>query len=419
MDRNIVYPGSIPLDTDLLTVNRNAMVAIGALAQATLGVQPIVDGLTIGPAAPAALTVVCGPGSITQFTTVDQNAFGSLPADAADGLLKMGVNLAATNFNLVAPTTSGQAIAYMIEAAFLESDTGPIVLPYYNAANPAQPFLGPGNTGVAQSTQRVQRVQFQVKASPPAVVGNQLTPTVDAGWSGLAVVTVTYGQTQITSSNIVQLAGSPTLQFKLPALRPGFSQIQAYTASTSFSVPIGVSRIKVTVIGGGGAGGTHANIPGGGGGSGGCGVRILSGLTPGAFIPITVGAAGVALIGGAIGQGGSGGTSSFGAFISATGGQGGGGGSAAPSAAGGGPGNAVGADVNYGGSCGTDSIIPAARGGDGGGPGAGRGSTGAVQGILGQGYGGGGGGGGASNTAGTGTGFPGGNGASGLVIVEI
>ena len=39
MDRNIVYPGSIPLDTDLLTVNRNAMIGIGFLAQAVLGTQ--------------------------------------------------------------------------------------------------------------------------------------------------------------------------------------------------------------------------------------------------------------------------------------------------------------------------------------------------------------------------------------------
>ncbi len=28
MDRNIVYPGAIPLDTDLLSVNRNAMIAL-------------------------------------------------------------------------------------------------------------------------------------------------------------------------------------------------------------------------------------------------------------------------------------------------------------------------------------------------------------------------------------------------------
>ena len=419
MDRSIVYPGSIPLDTDILFTNRNAMIAIGALAQATLGSTTVVDGLAIGPAVPAGLFVVCSPGSITQLATVDQNAYGSLPADTADSLLKMGVNLASTSFGLTPPATSGQAINYLVEAAFQESDTDPVVLPYYNAANPAQPFLGAANSGIAQATQRIQRVQFQIKAGPPANLGSQTTPGVDAGWSGLAVVTVGYGQTQITASNIAQLPTSPALQYKLSGLRPGFSQIQAFTAAGSFTVPVGVSRARVTVIGGGGAGGTHTNIPGGGGGAGGTGLHIVSGLTPGAVVPITIGAGGVAPTGGATGPGGPGGTSSFGAYVSATGGQGGGGGSVMTTAAGGTGGSAVGGDVNLGGSCGTDSIIPAARGGDGGGPGGGRGTTGSGQGIAGQGYGGGGGGGGASNTSGTGTGSPGGNGASGLVIVEF
>lgn len=190
MDRNIVYPGSIPLDTDLLATNRNAMIAVGALAQATLGTVPIIDGMLISPCVPASMSVVCSPGVITQFTNVDQNAYGSLAADTADGLVKMGINLAAVTFGIVAPITSGQAMNYLIEASFLESDVNPVVLPYYNAANPAAPYLGPNNTGVAQATQRIQRVQFQVKAGAPATVGSQATPSVDAGWSGLAVVTV-------------------------------------------------------------------------------------------------------------------------------------------------------------------------------------------------------------------------------------
>jgi hypothetical protein len=417
MDRSIVYPGSIPLDTDLLNTNRNTMIALGALAQATLGTSTVTDGLAVAPTAPASLTITCGPGSITQLVTVDQNAYGSLAADTTDALLKMGVNLTSTSFTLAAPTTTGQSIAYLLEAAFQESDTNPAVLPYYNAASPASPYLGPSNTGVAQATERIQRVQFQIKASAPAVTGTQVTPTVDSGWSGLAVITVAYGQTQITATNITQLAGSPALQYKLPALRPGFSQIQAFTNSGTFTVPIGVTRLRVTVIGGGGAGGTHPNIPSGGGGAGGVGVHILSGLTPGSSIAVTVGTGGAAITSGT-GNGGNGGTSSFGTYVSATGGTGGGGNPALTTAAGGTGGTAVGGDINSGGSCGTDSIIPAARGGDGGGPGGGRGTTGSVQGLAAQGYGGGGGGGGASNTSGTGAGSPGGNGAAGIVIVE-
>src|SRR5487761_2037361 len=109
MDRNLVYPGSIPLDTDLLSLNRNAMVAIGYLTQAVLGGSPIVDGLACTPTTPASMTVTIGPGSISQISVVDTLAFGSLPADAGD-LVKMGVNLSSTSFTLTAPSTSGQSV---------------------------------------------------------------------------------------------------------------------------------------------------------------------------------------------------------------------------------------------------------------------------------------------------------------------
>jgi hypothetical protein len=134
MDRNIVYPGSIPLDTDLLNTNRNAMVALGALISATLGQSTVVDGLAVTPTTPATLSIAVGPGSLTQLTNVDQNAYGSLAADTADPLVKMGVNLGTTTFTLAAPTTSGQSVTYLIEAAFQEADIDPVVLPYYNAA---------------------------------------------------------------------------------------------------------------------------------------------------------------------------------------------------------------------------------------------------------------------------------------------
>src|ERR1039458_6034051 len=155
MDRNIVYPGAIPLDTDLLSVNRNAMVAFGALIRATLGNSAVVDGLAVAPTAPASLLVQINPGSITQLTTVDQNAYGSLPADATDPLMKMGINISPTLLALTAPNASGKSINYLIEAAFQEGDINPVVMPYYNAANPASPYLGPNNSGTAQSTARV------------------------------------------------------------------------------------------------------------------------------------------------------------------------------------------------------------------------------------------------------------------------
>src|ERR1700761_6319829 len=98
MDRNIVYPGSIPLDTDLLSVNRNTMIGLGFLAQAILGTNTVVDGLSCQPTSPASMNVVVGAGSITQIGPIDVLAYGSIPADAGDQVLKMGINSVATTF---------------------------------------------------------------------------------------------------------------------------------------------------------------------------------------------------------------------------------------------------------------------------------------------------------------------------------
>jgi hypothetical protein len=227
---------------------------------------------------------------------------------------------------------------------------------------------------------------------------------------------VNYGQSAVTAANISVAPGAPFLTYKLPALRPGFSAMQVFTASGNFTVPNGVTAGRVTVIGGGGAGGYHSTMPSGGGGAGGQAIGIVNGLTPGAAIAVTVGAGGAVLAN--PGNGTNGGASSFGGYMAANGGFGGNGGTVSNfSNAGGAGGTASGGQVNITGSVGTDAIVVACRGGDGGGPGNGRGASGPALGIPAPGYGGGGGGGGTSTGASP-SGYAGGAGASGLVIVE-
>lgn len=416
MDRPLVYPGSIPLDTDLLSTNRNVMIALGYLAQAVLGTAPVIDGLACTPTAPASLSVNVGPGSITQFAAVDALAYGSLAADTADPLVKMGINLAGTTFTLSAPTVSGTAINYLLQATLQESDAVPIVLPYYNSSNPAQPYSGPNNAGTAQNTSRLQRVQLQLKPGAAAASGSQVTPPVDSGWSGLCVVTVSYGQTAITALNITPLAAAPLIPFKLPALRPGFgSSVQSFSASGSFTVPPQVTSVEVEVWGGGS--GSFASIgttPSGGGSGGGYARKRVASLTPGQVIPIVVGAGGAAgTTAGA--PAGAGGTSSFGTYVSATGG------SLNPSASVPAPQNGatpagvgVGGDVNFAGSAG-QSGISNVGGLGGGGPMSGMQNSGTagVAGVF---------PGGGASGAGTGSSqnapFNGAAGAGGLVVVR-
>jgi Glycine-rich domain len=416
MDRNIVYPGSIPQDTDLLSINRSVMVALGYLGQAVLGGQIIADGLSCAPTSPASMSVTVGPGSITQMTVVDALAYGSLPADATDPLLKMGINVSPTTFSLVSPTASGQAVSYLIEAALQESDSDPIVLPYYNSANPSQPYSGPNNAGTTQNTVRTQRVALQLKSGAPANGGAQTPPPVDSGWVGLYVITVAYAQTAITAANIATLPTAPFLMWKLPNLVPGFgSGVQVLTTSGSFVVPSGISQLEVEVWGAGsGSFASTSTIASGGGSGGGYARKRITGLTPGQVIPVTIGAGGSG--GTTAGVAASaGGSSSFGPYVSATGGNLNATTSTASPQNGATPGGlGVGGDLNLMGSSGQSAFMSAAGVG-GAAPLGGMQSSGSV-GVSGI-FPGGGAGGAGTGTNGT-TPYDGGSGANGLVVAR-
>jgi hypothetical protein len=425
MDRLIIQPGAVPLDTDLLNAQRWAMIQTGYLAQAMLGTGTIVDGLALNPTAPASLTVTVGPGAIYQLATIDANDFGSLSADNASPLVKVGINaVGSTSFTLTAPSSSGQSINYLIEASLQESDSVPLVLPYFNPSNPAQPYSGPNNTGATVNTQRVQRVQLQLKAGAAANTGSQTTPSVDNGWVGLYVITVNFGQSQITSGNLTgaKLATAPFIPAKLgPGMLPGFSNSGSFgpsgtlgsTGTTNWTVPSGVIKVRVRCWGGGGGGAGSTSGQGGGGGGGGAYAEGIYSVTPGAVIAVTAAAGG--LNGGPGAAGSSGGTSSFGTYCSATGGSGG---AASGSYAGGSGGTAAGGTaLNLNGAHGSGGITGTTTGlgGTGGGApmgGSGDGSSSGTPGLQ-PGSPGGGGAGAGGGSANSGSG-----GAAGIVIVE-
>ncbi len=362
------------------------------------------------------MNVEVGPGSITQIGPVDLLAYGSIAADAADQIVKMGINITPTTFSLTPPSGVGQSINYLVEASFQEVDGTPIVLPYYNASNPAQSYSGPGNSGAAQNTVRTQSVQLQLKPGVPGNTGSQTTPVVDSGWVALYQITVSYGQTQVTAGNIGIIPTAPFLTWKLPVLRPGFgSGVQTFVASGQFTVPAGVTQVEVEIWGAGS--GSYASVPltaSGGGSGGGYAKKLVTGLTPGQTIPLTVGAGGLAGTTGGVAAG-PGGTSTFGLFVSATGG------SLNPQATTSSPGNGatppgvgVGGDVNLTGSAGQAAM--SGQGGMGGAPPIGGAQNSGTNGNHGSTP-----GGGASGAGSGPTGnsvFNGGAGGDGLVVVR-
>jgi hypothetical protein len=137
------------------------------------------------------------------------------------------------------------------------------------------------------------------------------------------------------------------------------STIYATAGSFTFTVPTGTTAVKVTCVGGGGGGGGgRDNTAGGGGGGGGYAIKWVSGLTPGGTVAVTVGASGSG-VSSFSSQAGSGGTTSFGAYCTATGGYGGYGGPAGTNHGGGGPGSGTTGDIK------SPSTAPNSSGGGG------------------------------------------------------
>lgn len=110
----------------------------------------------------------------------------------------------------------------------------------------------------------------------------------------------------------------------LNAIAGRLINVQMFTATGTYTPTAGTKSVVVEVVGGGGAsGGTAATSSStvAAGGSGGGGGYAKSRLTSGfAGVTVTVGSGGAPVAGG---QGTSGGTSSFGSLLSATGGVGG------------------------------------------------------------------------------------------------
>lgn len=211
MDRQIVWSGAIPLETDLLNTNKYAMIGLAKLAAAIMGSSTYVRGLDCVPTSPASMVVNVGAGEIYSLDNIDNTAYSSLAADTTHSILKQGILLDAASFTLTAPGTSGYSVNYLIQATYSDTDNGATVLPYYNADNPTSAWSGPNNSGTSQSTVRKGVCTVSMKAGVAATTGTQTTPSPDTGYTGLYVITVAQGATTVTAANISKYANAPFL----------------------------------------------------------------------------------------------------------------------------------------------------------------------------------------------------------------
>lgn len=218
MNRIIVKPGQIPLDVDPLQTERFAHVGLGRFMASVMGLNSVVvDGLAVTQTSPASMQVNVSAGCILTKAAVDATDYGSLPADSRE-IMRLGELAVDTLITLTAPGVFGQSINYLIQATFSEADDTALQRSYYNAADPANPFTGPGGSGTTDYTVRRASAVVQAKAGASAATGSQTTPTADAGYYPLAVVTVAYGATTITSVNISAIGPYPQSPYLLSAL---------------------------------------------------------------------------------------------------------------------------------------------------------------------------------------------------------
>ena len=306
MDRQIVYAGAIPLDTDQLLQSRATMVAIGYLAKMVLGDGgPVVDGLSCLPA--AGLSVQIGAGCFAEPWIVDSSPYGSLPPDG-DPLVKIGINSSPTFLSVPG---AGQ---WSVFATLVEAQAGSASISYYNAANPLQTLIGAQGNGQPQATVVQQRVGLQIGAANAAPAG--AIPL----WS----ITVPAGAASIDGSMISPVPQAPFIAVKLPfaapLASPAFNGVptaptaspgdaSATLATTGFVAaanarnraawgasgthswvcPPGVSTILARLWAAGGQGGSAASGYAGGGGGGGGYEEVLLSVTAGTTYSIQVG----------------------------------------------------------------------------------------------------------------------------------
>lgn len=146
----------------------------------------------------------------------------------------------------------------------------------------------------------------------------------------LPTVPTTKGGTGLTSvgsaGQVLKVnPGGTALEFGEAGGGGGYNLL-IYTSPATYTPPASLKNVKVSVVAGGGGGGhmsqTTSMRAGGDGGAGGASVEEIA--YPFSPQPITVGSGGVGRGTNAYQPGGSGGTSSFGTYLSATGGSGGG-----------------------------------------------------------------------------------------------
>lgn len=251
MDRKTVYRDELPYEADVLLAQRYAYEGLGLALADIIGTATVFGGFPCAPTSPASMSVKVGPGRVYTKTTLEASDWGKragtggVDADTVTDhqIVKQGILRDTQTFALAAPTTSGQSICYLIEAAFSEVDDTAVTTLFYNSTNPAAPITD------SVSPARLDKAVLQVKAGTAATTGSQTAPSVDAGWIPLWVVTIAYGATTIVSGNIAAHPSAPAISISGGGGGGGYTPTP-WTTVTSTHTCVSGERLKAKSAGG-------------------------------------------------------------------------------------------------------------------------------------------------------------------------
>lgn len=227
--------------------------------------------------------------------------------------------------------------------------------------------------------------KWMMTQTSPITVGTTPITWLEVSVPDNVFVTLATNQTITGNKTFTGEVAVPTPVASVEAANKGYvdskglKSMQVFTASGTWTKPAGINKVVVEVLGGGGGGGgvaVNTSQPSAAsGGGGGAYARKLIDVSAINFVTVAVGAGGSGGLAGA-NTGSSGGTSSFGTYVTSTGGSGGN--TSGPSAtgvavvSGGAPGSASGGDLNCRGHTGGPGymIVVSSRGSGWGGGGA-------------------------------------------------
>lgn len=209
MERSLIYSLEQIRSFDYAHQPRDMLKGMSHLARMILGINTtLLSGFSAAQQSVPDLSFQLADGQIYQWSQVDATAFGPLSADSSF-IWQQGYTPAQTITLSTSQLIAGQSQWVLIQCKFTQLDevrsgdpTGGL-LPYYNSVNPLSPLQGPGGSGANQPSVRTHLADVSVVYGTPATTGSQVPPNIGANNVPMYLVLLTFGQTQITTGQIL------------------------------------------------------------------------------------------------------------------------------------------------------------------------------------------------------------------------